>query len=249
MKLTVLGSAASYPDAGRACAGYLVEAGGTRLLVDCGHGVLSNLGRVMDPARLDAVFITHAHVDHFADVYALQAALRYAPDGPLPRMPLYLPEGLFERMAALLTEHGAQQFAEAFGPVTLHDRVPVIIGGITVTPRAVDHIEPTFALVAEADGARLCYTSDTASGAAVTAAAAGADVLLAEATLPPAYENRARHMTPAQAAALAQESGARTLVLTHLWPTVDRAEAAGAARGGFGGRVIVADELDVFDIG
>ena len=248
MRLTILGSSASYPDAGRACAGYLVEGGGTRLLFDCGHGVLSNLGRVMDPTRLDAVFVTHAHVDHFADVYALQAALRYAPDGPFPRMPLYVPKGLFERMAALLTDHGTRQFAEAFGPVTLHDGAPVTIGGVTVTPRVVDHIEPTFALVAEADGARLCYTSDTASGAAVTAAAVGADVLLAEATLPPAYENRARHMTPAQAAALAEQRGVRTLVLTHLWPTVDRAEAAGAARDLFGGRVIVADELDVIDI-
>lgn len=249
MRLTVLGSAASYPDAGRACAGYLVETDRTRVLFDCGHGVLSNLGRVMDPTRLDAVFISHAHVDHFADVYALQAALRYAPDGPLPRMPLHLPGGLFERMAALLTEHGAEQFPGAFGPVVLAEGVPVTVGDIAVTPRAVDHVEPTFALLAEADGARLCYTSDTATGPAVTGAAAGADVLLAEATLPPAYENRARHMTPAQAAALAQASGARTLVLTHLWPTVDRAGAAREARSHFGGHVIVADELDVIDIG
>ena len=248
MRLTVLGSAASYPDAGRACAGHLIEAGRTRVLFDCGNGVLSNLGRIMDPTRLDAVFVTHAHIDHFADVYALQAALRYAPDGPVPPLPLFVPPGLFERMGALLTDHGARELAEAFTVTEILAGVPVVIGDLAVTPHAVDHIEPTFALVADADGARLCYTSDSAPGAAVLAAATGASVLLAEATLPPPFIGRARHMTPAQAALLAVEAEVATLVLTHLWPTVDRQAAAETARELFGGRVIVADELDAIDI-
>lgn len=249
MRLTVLGSAASYPDAGRACSGHLVEAGATRVLFDCGNGVLSNLGRVMDPTHLDAVFVTHAHVDHFADVYALQAALRYAPDGPMPPLPLFVPEGLFERMGALLTDHGARELAEAFRVTELVAGVPIVIGDLAVTPVLVDHIEPTFALVADADGVRLCYTSDSAPGAAVLDAATGATALLAEATLPPPFVGRARHMTPAQAALLASEAGVATLVLTHLWPSVDRAEAVATARELFSGHAMVADELDVIEIG
>jgi ribonuclease BN (tRNA processing enzyme) len=72
--------------------------------------------------------------------------------------------------------------------------------------------------------------------------------VLAEATLPPQYEGRAFHMTPGQAGDLAREAGAHTLVLTHLWPTVDRPEAARIAGERFSGRVIVADELDSIDI-
>ena len=68
MRVTVLGSCASYPGAGQACAGHLVEGGGARVLLDCGHGVVANLGRALDPTTLDAVIISHAHVDHFADV-------------------------------------------------------------------------------------------------------------------------------------------------------------------------------------
>lgn len=248
MRLTFLGTAASYPDAGRACAGHLVQADGTAVLFDCGNGVISNLGRVMDPTRLDAVFVTHGHVDHFADVYALQAALRYAPDGPLPPMPLYLPAGLFERMSRVLTEHGAQELAEAFRVHVLASGDPVSVGSLTVTPWAVPHIDPTFALVAEAGGARVCYTSDTAPGAAVREAASGCSLLLADATLPLRYEDRAPHMTPAQAAALAQDAGVRTLVLTHLWPTVDRKAAAEEATARFGGDVIVAEELATIEV-
>jgi ribonuclease BN (tRNA processing enzyme) len=218
------------------------------VLLDCGNGVLSNLGRVFDPTHLSAVFISHAHVDHFADVYALQAALRYAPAGPVAPLPLYAPSGVFELMQRALTEHGAHELAEAFEVRELVARTPVHVGELTVTPYPVDHVGTTFALVVDHGDARLCYTSDTRAGDAVAVAALGASALLADATLPPAYAGRAPHMTAAEAAAVAREAGAGTLVLTHLWPTVDRAEAAEQARGVFGGRVIVADEMDALDI-
>ena len=57
----------------------------------------------------------------------------------------------------------------------------------------------------------------------------GADLLLAEATLPEAYAGAAPHMTASQAGELAREAGARALVLVHVWPTNDR-DADGSAR-------------------
>lgn len=248
MQLIVLGSAASYPDAGRACAGYLVRSGSTSVLMDCGNGVISNLGKVMDPTQLDAVVITHSHIDHFADVYALQAALRYAPDGPAAPLPLYLPEGLFAHMGAALDPHGALELAEAFEVHEITPGVPIEVGDITLTPVPVDHVEPTFALVVTDGEAQLTYTSDTRAGDAVARAVAGSTLVLAEATLPPEFAGRAPHMTPVEAAEVAAAAGADTLVLTHMWPTVDRAHARTQARARFGGRVMVADELDTFDI-
>lgn len=248
MRLTVLGSAASYPDAGRACAGHLVRSGDTAVLLDCGNGVLSNLGKLIDPTHLSAVFVTHGHIDHFADLYALQSALRYAPTGPMPPLPLYVPSGLFARMQAVLGDHAAAELANAFRVHELQADESVPVGGLTVTPRPVDHVGEAFALAVDDDGARLCYTSDTRPGERVLAAARGASLLLAEATLPPAYEGKAPHMTPAQAGELAAEAGVHTLVLTHLWPTVDREQAAAQAAAAFGGTIAVANELDSFDI-
>jgi len=218
------------------------------VLLDCGNGVISNLGRVLDPTHLSAVFITHSHIDHFADIYALQAALRYAPAGPMPPLPLFLPPGLFEQMGRVLTSHGAGELAEAYRVHELAPGVPASVGDLTLTPWPVDHVGTTFALRVDHGAATLCYTSDTRSGAAVLHAALGAGVLLADATLPPAYAGRAPHMTPAEAGALARDAGASTLVLTHLWPSVDRAAALAEAREVFGGRVMVADEMDTLDI-
>lgn len=248
MRLTVLGSAASYPGAGHACAGYLVSTENTNVLLDCGNGSLANLACVLDPTLLDAVFVTHPHVDHFADIYALQAALRYAPSGAMPPLPLYLPEGLFARMGAVLSTRGAAELASAFTPHDLAEAVPVRVGDLTVTPLPVEHVSPTYALRVEADGVRLAYTADCMPGEAAERAAEGASLLVADATLPPAYEGRAPHMTSSQAAGLAARAGARTLVLSHLWPSVDREAAAADARERFGGRVIVAEELTSIEI-
>jgi len=248
VRLIVLGSAASYPGPGRACAGHLVQTATTSVLLDCGNGVLSNLGRVIDPVTLSAVVISHGHIDHFADVFALQAALRYAPTGPVPPLPLYLPAGLFERMECLLGERGAHELKEAF---QVHEIVPglrIDVGDLEVVARPVDHGQAACAMVVAGDGARLCYTGDTKLGDGVREAARGVGTLLADATLPEEYAGRAPHMTPAEAAELAHEAGAHTLVMTHLWPTVDRTRALADARERFGGRVIVADENLALDI-
>lgn len=248
MRLTVLGSAASYSGPGRACSGYFLEAAGARVLFDCGNGVISNLARIESPEALDAVFITHNHPDHYADIYVLHAALRYAPSGPLSPMPLYLPAGLWERIPMLLSERGAADIAEAFVPIELVAGEPVAIGELVVTPVPVVHTDPTFALIAEADGGRLVYTSDTAPFGGVREAARDADLLLAEATLPERYSDAAPHLTATQAGELGRDVGAAALVLTHVWPTNNRADMALLASDVFGAPVAVADEFDIFDI-
>ncbi|NTW29166.1 MAG: MBL fold metallo-hydrolase [Coriobacteriia bacterium] len=248
MRLTVLGSAASYAGPGQACTGHYLEAGGARVLLDCGNGVLSNLGKVTDPLALDAVFVTHAHPDHFADLYALNSLLRYAPEGPRPPLALYMPEGLWEALCGPVNTRIATDLALAFVPVLLVDGESVAVGDLTITPRRVDHIEPTYALVAEADGARLVYTADTAPGPAAFAVSLGADLLLAEATFPEAYAGFGPHMTASQAGALARDAGVRALVLAHVWPTNDRAAMVTYAAAVFDGPVVVANELDVFEI-
>lgn len=244
MRLTVLGSSASYADAGRACSGHLVRAGGDAVLFDCGNGVLANLAAVMDPLGLSAVLITHEHIDHFADVYALQAALRYAPAGAAPALPLYVPPGLFERMGSVLDAKGQRELAEAFRVHELAVGMDLHFGRITVHVGSGDHVDPTFTLTASDGDSRIVYTSDIRFGEAAMAAALDADILLTEATLPPEYAGRAAHMTPAEAGELAARAGVHTLVLTHLWPTVDREAAAAEAGAAFKGRIIVASELE-----
>jgi ribonuclease BN (tRNA processing enzyme) len=242
MRLIEIGCSASYEAAGEASASHLVRHEATSVLLDCGNGALSVLGRHLDPIELDAVFVTHEHVDHFGDVYALQAALRFAPEGPKPPLPLYSPPGLIDSMGGVLSTEGRAQLAAAFDFTPISPGMEFEIGGITVTAHASLHMPGSLALrarAADGSGGVLAYTGDTAPGDHVAELAVGASVLLAEATMPGAYEGRAPHLSPAQAAAYARDADVETLVLTHLWPTADRDTLLAEARAVWDGHVVL----------
>jgi ribonuclease BN (tRNA processing enzyme) len=248
VKLTVLGSSASYPGPGRACAGHLVTTAGARVVLDLGNGALSNLGLATDACHIDAIFISHLHPDHYLDLLGFMAMLRYAPDGPFPPVPLHGPEGLTARMRAVVSGHGRRDVGGAFEFAPVEDGRAIEVGPLTVTPRAVDHDGDTFAFVVDGDGRRLVYTSDTRLSDPVRRAARGAHTLLAEATIPAAYAGRVPHMTGSEAGSLAAEVAAERLVLTHLWPTVPRDVILDDARAAFSGEVVLADELLVVEV-
>src|SRR3954454_10892566 len=68
VKLTVVGCSPAWPNPGGAQSGYLVEDGGGRVLLDCGPGVLARPRQDDVWPRVDAIVITHSHLDHWGDV-------------------------------------------------------------------------------------------------------------------------------------------------------------------------------------
>src|SRR5215475_11325428 len=100
MRLTILGCAGSFPGPEAACSAYLVEADGFRLMVDFGTGSLSALQKYAGLTAIDAVLLSHLHCDHMLDACSYVVVRRYAPDGPYPKLPLYGPPGVHERLAA-----------------------------------------------------------------------------------------------------------------------------------------------------
>ena len=68
MRVHVVGCSPAWPNPGGAQSGYLVEDDGRRLLLDCGPGVLPRLRRLEAWPRLDAIVITHFHLDHWGDL-------------------------------------------------------------------------------------------------------------------------------------------------------------------------------------
>jgi ribonuclease Z len=74
--LTFLGTSASVPSAERNHPALLVEAAGTRVLIDCGEGTQRQLLRSgAGFRRLDRVLLTHAHLDHVLGIPGLFSTL------------------------------------------------------------------------------------------------------------------------------------------------------------------------------
>ena len=85
MRITVLGKSPAWQDAGGACSGYLIEADGYCVLLDCGCGVFGKLRRHREYWEVDAVVVSHLHADHILDLVPYASALTYAPrQQPVP---------------------------------------------------------------------------------------------------------------------------------------------------------------------
>ena len=100
MRLTVLGHGPAPADAATPASGLLLESGSTRLLLDCGQGVIPILQRRMDPRELDAIVVGHMHADHYLDVVGLRYLFPWM-GRPSRRLPLWLPPGGAPRLEAL----------------------------------------------------------------------------------------------------------------------------------------------------
>ena len=68
MRLTVIGSSPAWPNPGSAHSGYMLQADGSRVLLDCGPGVLGRLREHAEWPDIDAIAITHWHLDHWGDL-------------------------------------------------------------------------------------------------------------------------------------------------------------------------------------
>ena len=85
--LTFLGTSASVPSAERNHPGLLVEAGGDRILVDCGEGTQRQLLRSgAGFRRLDRLLLTHGHFDHVLGIPGLLSTLRLQQSADIMRV-------------------------------------------------------------------------------------------------------------------------------------------------------------------
>jgi ribonuclease BN (tRNA processing enzyme) len=238
MRLTVLGGCGAWPEAGQACSGYLLEHDGFRLVVDLGYATVPRLFQLVPAERVDAVFVTHGHPDHCADLNPLLRA-RAMQDDPVGPLPVYAPPGALDAVLAL-DRPGMLAEAYALREFAPGDRLE--IGPFRAETRLLPHWLPNAGVRLTAGGRALAYTGDTGPSPAVAELARDADVLLAEAThLDRVPDDVARYLSSAvQAGRYAAEAGAGRLLLTHLWPGTDPATAVAAARDGYAGEVDVA---------
>jgi ribonuclease BN (tRNA processing enzyme) len=236
--LWVLGANGTYPTAGHPTAGYLLSDRDTRVWIDAGSGTFDGLVRLMDPADLDALIISHLHVDHCADVFPLYHYLRF---GTFARPPLTLivPDGAVDRLTAFVGSEGGSHWHDVFAPVTPTGE-SLTIGEMTFRFGSADHPVPTLQVRIDAAGRSVAYSADTGTGSDLVNLARGANTLLAEASFQGFDKPAPHHLTAMEAGLIAREAGVERLILTHLMPTLDPQQSIAEAAAEFHGDVMVA---------
>jgi ribonuclease BN (tRNA processing enzyme) len=242
VRVTVLGSCGAWPQAGRACSGYLLESNGTNIVLDLGFGTLSRLFEFVRAEQVRAVFVTHAHADHCVDLFGLYRA-RALPTPPFPPLPIYARPDLLDRVGALGGPDGVDRLRTETEFHPLSEESDVTVGPFRVRAFGLPHFVPNLGFRVEVDDGVIAYTGDTGPSPRIVELARDADLFLCEATYQGAPRGpESKLLTATEAGRYARDARVRQLLLTHFWPNDDRSLSLAEAAGEFPGKVVLAEE-------
>lgn len=275
LSVAVLGSGGPIAE-GRAGPSYLVQVDGRpRLLIDAGPGAQLRLGEAgVPPETLDAIALSHLHVDHAGDLAAILKSANFA--DPPARLALFGPDGrgLFpgtrQHVAALIDGQGGayryladwlagQQPRLAITEVASADvdsgteTLLIDRPDYTLSAMAVQHgVVPALAYVVRSRGQTAVFAGDQSEfSAGFDAALAGSrpGLLIMHHAIPIGPgQPRGLHRPPAQIGEAAARLGAGRLVLAHnMKRALDRqAEGLAAIAASYAGPVSIASDGQCF---
>ncbi|MBS3114427.1 MBL fold metallo-hydrolase [Candidatus Woesearchaeota archaeon] len=249
MKLIILGSGTAVPLLERNCAGYLLEAGNRKILLDTGAGTIRRLLEVKaDLFEIDNIFYTHLHNDHINDLGAIIWSNNYG--GIRKRaLNIYGPYGLKKYCRALIKK--------LLKPTKLHfdfiieelKNSEIKIGNIKIKTQQIKHSPATKSIAyrIEHGNKSLVYTGDTEYCSETIKISRNADVVLTECSFPDSKKVEG-HLTPSLAGKIAKQANVKRLVLTHFYPDVLKTGIKKEACKEFKGDIVLAKDKMVLNI-
>jgi len=245
MKLVVLGSGTSVPHPARAAAAHWLETESGSVLLDLGAAAGHRMAQEnLDWVNLDAIWISHFHLDHVGGLCPFLFGTKYAPDTQARRKPLiiYGPRGLHALLRAFDTAGDYNLLKQPF-PVEIHEVEPrstfEMLPGLHAETLPTPHTNESLALKLHDDKTSLVYTSDTGYTDALAAFARHVSLFLVECSF---FRDKpvASHLELGEAMRLAEQSGARRVLLSHLYPNWDGIDLAAEAKKLWSGETIEA---------
>ncbi len=227
MNFIVLGSGTSIPHPARSSSGYWLETAGGTLLLDCSCSVIHRMAREhLDWPNLDAIWISHFHLDHVGGIPSLLSGLKHAADTRDRVKPLKIfgPAGL-RRIMEGFENVNQYKFLKLHFPVELieieeHERFE-ILPDLEAVALSTPHTAESQAIrVFDKSGKSIVYSSDTGFTKSVGEFARNADLFVCECSF---FENKPtqNHLVLAEAMFLARYGSPKRIMLTHLYPAWD----------------------------
>lgn len=230
LHVTILGSGAATPRLGRHCSAQVVNLNGFKALVDCGEGTQNQIRAFHQKMQsMSHIFISHLHGDHIFGLPGLLSSMHLG--GRQTAVDIYSPPGLQAALEPLFKYSESHiDYPLNFHEVNIEEGEQLLVENAQarVTAFPLHHSVPCVGYRMEENFCTdncshqrrsYAYCCDTAYAADIVPHIQGVDLLCVESTFDTQYDNLAQergHCTAAQAARLAQEAGAKHLLLTHF---------------------------------
>jgi Metal-dependent hydrolases of the beta-lactamase superfamily III len=230
MKFIVLGSGTSVPHPKRSSSAYWLETAEGTILLDCAASAVHRIAQEkLDWANLDAIWISHFHLDHVGGLAPLLFGMKHASETQKRRKPLKIFGG--KGLRALLEKFdaagGYRLFEQPF-PLEVREVESMekfrIFENLEAAALDVPHREESLALhLRDAEGKTLVYTADTGFTMTLGDFSRNADLLVMECSF---FKNKPveKHLELTEAMHLVRYAAPRRAVLTHLYPEWDEVD-------------------------
>lgn len=277
-RVVVLGTGTPIQDPNRGGPSIAIIHKGESYLFDVGSGAVQNAVRArhkynipsLNPNSVRAVFLTHLHSDHIADLPALSSILWWM---RTEKLKLFGPAGIEKLAAGIETFYTADTDLRVNGiqpvanPTSYQLELGVVKAGLvfekddlTVEAFAVPHgtIKPAFGYKITTQDKVIVISGDTAFSQELIAQGQGADLLFHEVVSAAGLArrskkwqsyHRAAHTVSTDVARVAKATKPGKLVLYHglFFGALERSVIDEIRAAGYAGDLVLANDLDIFE--